>query len=582
MKRKIVRNTNVVKQRQMRNKMRKAGFLTKSPVKKKLIKAEDKPKKVDNHMKTIKAKNNRKATAKITFKGTKVPIPKYQELKLPEWFQSTEKAQISVIVPMFRSAEVIKEQIKKWDTSEKVEIIYVDDACPSLSYQTVLSTWESRKNELRNKVGKIILNESNGGFASACNIGAKHATGDYLIFLNADCLPDRNWVKPLLDCIQETNAGIVGPLLTKNNNVESLGSEWDGNTFTHTGKQRLAGMSLNKPLKVNEIPELFRERRKVQMVTGACFIMTKKLFHQLNGFDVNFQIGYWEDTDLNMRVQLAGYDVYCEPKSKVEHLLGHSHMGNHQFVRNNQKLFYSKWVDSDLLKIVTKPTNKVIPPSDIVIYTAITNNYDELKENQIQDDIQHVAFLENPKESGIWENREVFKEFKEPNRNAKIHKVLSHVYFPEKEYSLWIDGSITLNCSIKKIIETYMGENDMLIFKHPERSCLYKEAEVCIKHKLDNPDLIVRQVLKYRNEGYPEDNGLCEATILLRRHTERTKEFNELWWKEIKKGSKRDQISFNYVAHRVGLKYGYFYGCLRRNRENTTLLFSKDDHKGKR
>lgn len=219
--------------------------------------------------------------------------------------------------------------------------------------------------------------------------------------------------------------------------------------------------------------------------------------------------------------------------------------------------------------------------TNLIIYTAITNDYDQLVEKQPICDSNHfVAFTDKTYSNTQWEIRPSCREFTDANRNAKIHKILSHKYFPETEYSLWMDGTILLQTSTKYLIDKYIKNTDVAVFKHPTRNCLYAEAQVCQNKLLDDPQIIQQQIDRYKAEGYPENNGLVEATIILRRHTEQTKQFNELWWEEIKKGSRRDQISFNYAASKCNVKIGYFDGHLTRH--NVTKYFHKKNHLGVR
>jgi hypothetical protein len=46
--------------------------------------------------------------------------------------------------------------------------------------------------------------------------------------------------------------------------------------------------------------------------------------------------------------------------------------------------------------------------------------------------------------------------------------------------------------------------------------------------------------------------------VILRRHTDAIRHLNEAWWNEIVRGSRRDQLSFNYVAWKLGLRYATF------------------------
>jgi len=74
------------------------------------------------------------------------------------------------------------------------------------------------------------------------------------------------------------------------------------------------------------------------------------------------------------------------------------------------------------------------------------------------------------------------------------------------------------------------------------------------------------QIKRYRAEGYPEDNGLIMSSVILRRHNEpEIIEFDKKWWEEIANGSKRDQLSFNYIQWKTGLKYNFLEGDARDN-----------------
>ncbi|HXJ83454.1 MAG TPA: glycosyltransferase domain-containing protein, partial [Candidatus Methylomirabilis sp.] len=178
-----------------------------------------------------------------------------------------------------------------------------------------------------------------------------------------------------------------------------------------------------------------------------------------------------------------------------------------------------------------------------------------------------VAFLDAPRPSPTWQVRQIHTEFHDPTRNAKIHKILPHRYFPQARYSLWIDGSVTIRFpySVQRLIELYLADCDLAVFKHRTRTCLYQEADICLRWGLDDPAVVWRQVARYTQEGYPPNAGLAECTVVLRRHTRTVEEFNEAWWEEIATGSRRDQLSFPYAAAKAGLTYGTFPGTVVEN-----------------
>jgi hypothetical protein len=218
----------------------------------------------------------------------------------------------------------------------------------------------------------------------------------------------------------------------------------------------------------------------------------------------------------------------------------------------------------DLTSLRTPPP---VENRAVTIYTAITSGYDTLRAQPASatSGCELVAFFQNQEPLGNgWRVRPLYHHFSDCNRNAKIHKVLSHKFFPDVEYSLWIDGNVDIDHSVRlpHLINTYLRNADLAVFLHPHRRCLYQEAAMCMEYNLDDLKVITDQVMRYTRDGYPADNGLVEASVLLRRHTRQIMEFNEEWWQQIECGSRRDQISFNYVARKLGTPISYFPGNL--------------------
>ena len=155
----------------------------------------------------------------------------------------------------------------------------------------------------------------------------------------------------------------------------------------------------------------------------------------------------------------------------------------------------------------------------IAVFTAITGARDKLSEDQNLAGADFIAFLDQPFEATKWTVRPGYSLFRDPVRNAKIHKVLAHQYLPGYDFSLWIDGNIRLLAPVAELIDACLKEADIAMFPHPSRDCLYDEALVCAELGLDDPRIIEEQVRRYREAGYPPRNGLHEAGVILRRHS---------------------------------------------------------------
>ena len=111
--------------------------------------------------------------------------------------------------------------------------------------------------------------------------------------------------------------------------------------------------------------------------------------------------------------------------------------------------------------------------------------------------------------------------------------------------------------------------------KHYLRDCIYDEAKECIILKKENSKTIFSQMKKYRNEGMPKNFGLGENGILLRNHNNpEVIQIMELWWEQLQKFSKRDQLSLGFALWKSGLIFNYIDESAR----NINNLFKYHKH----
>jgi hypothetical protein len=232
-----------------------------------------------------------------------------------------------------------------------------------------------------------------------------------------------------------------------------------------------------------------------------------------------------------------------------------------------------------------------------VIYTSIFGNYDEPHQQlYIPEGYDLVMFTDMDLKSNQWEVRNELPLYTDNVRNAKRFKILPHRFLSEYDVSIYIDGNYVVKNNINELVEKFLSDVNAAFYDHNQqpaydkRNCIYQEAYAIKylyeinpspnKQPKDNLDVIQRQVSKYMNEGYPEQNGLINGGIILRRHNEKDCiETMESWWKEIKYHSRRDQLSFNYVAWKNNFKFNYLEG---HDRTNHYFNFMKHNKHNKR
>lgn len=190
-----------------------------------------------------------------------------------------------------------------------------------------------------------------------------------------------------------------------------------------------------------------------------------------------------------------------------------------------------------------------------VVYTSILGNYDTLRQPLVvNDDVDYICFTDSSTKEkiGVWQIRQVPDELKYLPivKQQRILKICPHRYLKEYDISIWIDGNFQIICDIDKFIDQYdLDKNPIYTRIHLIRKCIYKEADACISFGKDSRQTIQKQIQRYRDEGYPENIGMVETGIMLRKHNDpKCQLICNMWASEVLKGSHRDQLSFNYVC----------------------------------
>lgn len=187
-----------------------------------------------------------------------------------------------------------------------------------------------------------------------------------------------------------------------------------------------------------------------------------------------------------------------------------------------------------------------------IIYTCITGGKDILSEDINIKGAKAVCFTDDPTmKSEKWEIRQIPNLYKDIRRDSRTVKLLPHIFFPEAEYSLYLDGNIISKVPIQRMIDEYLQDEDIAVFKHHTRDCLFDEAKECIRLGLDDTNSIEQHIKRY--EGFPKHKGLYQCGMILRRHTPKIKRLNESWFAQYMTGCKRDQVSFPYALEKEGV-----------------------------
>lgn len=157
------------------------------------------------------------------------------------------------------------------------------------------------------------------------------------------------------------------------------------------------------------------------------------------------------------------------------------------------------------------------------------------------------------------------------NRHSKL---LPHLYFSDYEISIYIDSNYLITGNIHELL-SHLGKHKMAVYDHNQasdaRNCIYKEYEAILnlgenlgKYK-DKPEIMEEQIAFFKEQGYPEHNGLIFAAAIVRKHNDpEVIKIMKQWWHIVSTQSKRDQLSFNYVIWKNNFTPLIINGDLRK------------------
>lgn len=235
---------------------------------------------------------------------------------------------LSIIILSYNTSETTRncielliENLKK--TSLKFEIIVIDNN--SIDNSPLMLKQIQKEND---DIVKIFLLNHNLGFTKANNFGASKAQGTNILFLNSDVYIQNVDFNELVNSLNSNSkvGALTVKLLLDSKKIDMAchrgePSLWNSfcyfakletlsNYFTFLkpffGGYHLTYLNLSK-------------QHYVDAISGAFFLITKKLFNSLKGFDEVFFM-YAEDLDLSKRIRDLNLKILFIPQYTAKHL----------------------------------------------------------------------------------------------------------------------------------------------------------------------------------------------------------------------------------------------------------------------
>lgn len=204
--------------------------------------------------------------------------------------------EFSIVIPTYNRPERLKnclEAISNLDyPRDRVEVIVVDDGSPTPLAPIV----ENFKTQL----SLHFIQQENTGPATARNMGASVAKGDYLVFTDDDCQPDPQWLQSLAAAIAAFPKALIGgyTLNALPDNLYSSASQ----------------------LLIDYLYNYYNQTQgKAKFFASNNFALPRLLYEKIGGFNTSFPLPAGEDRELCDRWQNEGFMMQYAPEMKVNH-----------------------------------------------------------------------------------------------------------------------------------------------------------------------------------------------------------------------------------------------------------------------
>jgi len=183
---------------------------------------------------------------------------------------------------------------------------------------------------------RVVLNDTNKGFAAANNIGLRQAqSSDFVILLNNDTIVPRGWLCRLLRHVRKPDVGMVGPVTNWTGNEARIDVGYtdlkDMQDFARTWTHANEGKCFD-----------------IRVTAMYCVAMRRAVVNQVGLLDERFGLGMFEDEDYARRVRQAGYRVICAEDVFVHHhgMASFAKLDDAEYrnlFERNRRLYEEKW-----------------------------------------------------------------------------------------------------------------------------------------------------------------------------------------------------------------------------------------------
>jgi GT2 family glycosyltransferase len=216
----------------------------------------------------------------------------------------TLPSRVSAVVGNYQGAEVLGDCLASLErqTLLPLETIVVD-----------AGSTDGSAEQARSRGARVIATE-NRGIGHLYNVGARAATGEFLLFANNDVALEEA-------CLERLAAALAGH--DGRFAADPRQRDWADTRDIHARSILVRAPLLRRPLPGFDLDQTIPagDVTPTLLANGALFLVSRQRFLDLGGFDENFFME-WEDADLSWRAWARGWEIVYVPQAVARHRVG--------------------------------------------------------------------------------------------------------------------------------------------------------------------------------------------------------------------------------------------------------------------
>lgn len=204
-----------------------------------------------------------------------------------------------------------------------------------------------------------------------------------------------------------------------------------------------------------------------------------------------------------------------------------------------------------------------------LVYTCVFGGYDRVYPPvECESGLDYIIITDDPAmQVEGWHSHYVESSGFPTYKSANLHyRALIHRYFPQYLASVYVDGNIRVKGGIMLLLERFLSSKAALgAYHHPLRRTIDLEANACIAEgKVRDAQAVRAELAAYIGDGFPDDQGLVETTVLLKNHAASDLDLGMSLWNDLYLFHlTRDQLSLPYVLWKTGMSWNCLPGTFR-------------------